>query len=33
MHKLGAALGVKAMSLYKYVAGKDDLLDGIVVLL
>jgi AcrR family transcriptional regulator len=33
MHKLGAALGVKAMSLYKHVAGKDDLLDGIVALL
>lgn len=30
MHKLGAALGVKAMSLYKHVASKDDLLDGIV---
>ncbi len=24
MHKLGAALGVKAMSLYKHVADKDD---------
>ena len=33
MHKLGAALGVKAMSLYKHVADKDDLLDGIVELL
>jgi AcrR family transcriptional regulator len=33
MHKLGAALGVRAMSLYKYVAGKDDLLDGIVELM
>jgi AcrR family transcriptional regulator len=33
MHKLGAALGVKAMSLYKHVADKDDLLDGIVALL
>ncbi|HEY5985389.1 MAG TPA: TetR family transcriptional regulator [Streptosporangiaceae bacterium] len=33
MHKLGAALGVKAMSLYKHVADKDDLLDGIVGLL
>jgi AcrR family transcriptional regulator len=33
MHKLGAALGVRAMSLYKYVDGKDDLLDGIVELL
>lgn len=30
MHKLGAELGVKAMSLYKHVASKDDLLDGIV---
>jgi AcrR family transcriptional regulator len=30
MHKLGAALGVKAMSLYKHVADKDDILDGIV---
>jgi AcrR family transcriptional regulator len=33
MHKLGATLGVKAMSLYKHVANKDDLLDGIVQLL
>lgn len=33
MHKLGAELGVKAMSLYKHVADKDDLLDGIVDLL
>src|SRR5258708_13407630 len=33
MHKLGAALGVKAMSLYKHVADKDDLLDAIVELL
>jgi AcrR family transcriptional regulator len=30
MHKLGARLGVKAMSLYKHVTNKDDLLDGIV---
>ena len=30
MHKLGAALGVTGMSLYKHVANKDDLLDGIV---
>lgn len=30
MHKLGAELGVKGMSLYKHVADKDDLLDGIV---
>jgi AcrR family transcriptional regulator len=33
MHKLGAELGVKAMSLYKHVADKDDLIDGIVGLL
>ncbi|MDR2983605.1 MAG: TetR/AcrR family transcriptional regulator C-terminal domain-containing protein [Nocardiopsaceae bacterium] len=33
MHKLGAALGVKAMSLYKHVADKDDILDGIVDLM
>ncbi len=30
MHKLGAELDVKAMSLYKYVANKGDLLDGVV---
>ncbi|HJP78254.1 MAG TPA: TetR/AcrR family transcriptional regulator C-terminal domain-containing protein [Pseudonocardiaceae bacterium] len=30
MHKLGADLGVKGMSLYRHVTGKDDLLDGIV---
>lgn len=30
MHKLGAELGVKAMSLYNHVANKDDLLGGIV---
>lgn len=30
MHRLGAALGVRAMSLYKHVASKDDVLDGIV---
>lgn len=30
MHKLGAELGVKAMSLYHYVANKGDLLAGIV---
>jgi AcrR family transcriptional regulator len=29
MRKLGAALGVEAMSLYNHVAGKDALLDGI----
>jgi TetR/AcrR family tetracycline transcriptional repressor len=33
MHKLGAELGVKAMSLYNHVAGKDDVLDGVVELL
>ncbi len=30
MRKLGERLGVEAMSLYKHVAGKDDLLDGMV---
>lgn len=30
MHKLGAALEVKGMSLYHYVANKGDLLDGVV---
>lgn len=30
MRRLGAALGVEAMSLYKHVANKDALLDGIV---
>jgi AcrR family transcriptional regulator len=30
MRKLGEALGVEAMSLYKHVANKDDILDGIV---
>ncbi|MGH3712814.1 MAG: TetR/AcrR family transcriptional regulator [Micromonosporaceae bacterium] len=30
MHKLGAELGVKGMSLYNHVPGKDGLLDGIV---
>lgn len=30
MHKLGAQLGVKAMSLYNHVDDKDDVLDGIV---
>jgi AcrR family transcriptional regulator len=29
MRKLGQALGVEAMSLYKHVADKDDILDGI----
>lgn len=33
MRQLGKELGVAAMSLYKYVTGKDDLLDGIVELL
>ncbi len=30
MRKLGDSLGVEAMSLYNYVANKDDLLDGMV---
>jgi AcrR family transcriptional regulator len=30
MRKLGQALGVEAMSLYNHVAGKEDLLDGLV---
>jgi AcrR family transcriptional regulator len=30
MRKLGEALGVEAMSLYNHVAGKDDLLDGMI---
>ncbi|MGI8577184.1 MAG: TetR/AcrR family transcriptional regulator [Nocardioidaceae bacterium] len=30
MRKLGTALGVEAMSLYRYVPGSDDLLDGVV---
>lgn len=33
MHKLGAALDVKAMSLYHHVADKEDLLDGVVEVL
>ena len=33
MHKLGARLGVKAMSLYNYVDDKADLLNGLVELL
>ena len=33
MHKLGAELGVKGMSLYNHIASKDDLLDGVVELL
>ena len=30
MRKLGQRLGVEAMSLYRYVDGREDLLDGIV---
>ena len=30
MHKLGAELGVKAMSLYNHVHNKDEILDGVV---
>src|SRR5262252_8978377 len=30
MRKLGQALGVEAMSLYNHVAGKSDLLDGMI---
>jgi TetR/AcrR family transcriptional regulator, tetracycline repressor protein len=30
MHKLGAELGVKGMSLYNHIEGKDGLLDGLV---
>lgn len=30
MRKLGAALGVEAMALYRYVPGREDLLDGVV---
>jgi len=30
MRRLGAELGVEAMSLYRYVANKDDLLDGLI---
>lgn len=33
MHKLGAELGVKGMSLYNHVTNKSDLLDGVVELL
>lgn len=32
MRKLGQRLGVEAMSLYKHVANKDDLLDGLIEL-
>ena len=30
MRQLGQSLGVEAMALYRYVAGKDELLDGVV---
>lgn len=30
MRRLGQALGVEAMALYRYVAGKEELLDGVV---
>ena len=30
MRRLGARLGVEAMSLYRYVPGREDLLDGVV---
>lgn len=33
MHKLGAELGVKGMSLYNHVANKNDVLDGVVEVL
>lgn len=33
MHKLGAELGVRGMSLYNHVQGKDGLLDGMVELM
>ena len=33
MHKLAASLGIRAMSLYKHVESKDDLLGGIVELM
>ncbi|GGL88592.1 TetR/AcrR family transcriptional regulator [Nakamurella endophytica] len=33
MRRLGARLGVEAMALYRYVTGREDLLDGIVELL
>ena len=32
MRRLGAALGVEAMSLYRYVPGREELLDGVVEL-
>lgn len=33
MRKLGAEVGVEAMSLYNHVSGKEDVLDGVVALL
>jgi AcrR family transcriptional regulator len=33
MRRLGTELGVEAMSLYKHVAGKDEILDGVVDLI
>ncbi len=33
MRRLGAALGVEAMSLYRYVPGREELLDGVVELI
>ena len=33
MRRLGSSLGVEAMSLYRYVPGKEELLDGVVELL
>ena len=33
MHKLGAVLGVKGMSLYNHVASKDDVYDGVIDIL
>lgn len=33
MRRLGQALGVEAMALYRYVSGKEELLDGVVDLL
>jgi AcrR family transcriptional regulator len=30
MRRLGTALGVEAMSLYNHVAGKEDILDGLM---
>lgn len=33
MRRLGQALGVEAMALYRYIAGKEELLDGVVDLM